>query len=410
MCRALAARGHDVRVLCVEGRRAPDYSLREDLDAGVRVQRVNLPYLNDVDPEGWSLGLVRWRRHERRVALLLAGLVDDWRPDVVDYHTCRPLGETCVISLAERGIPVVATLHEYWLVCPRVMLMRSPTGEICPGPRPHRCLFCLYSQYDGVSRALLKLPWRVLRLGGYRAYRLRRRGLARSRIAAGLARSAFVARAHAGLMHGPVVHFPLGIGCADHSGQRPARPREPFRFGFLGGSQPTKGLEDVLEAARALARAGHVFELRVWGPLDGAVASTPPAAELGGRLELLGLFAPEQRSAVYEQIDAALMASTACEPLGRIPLEAAAAGVPTIAPDVGGIGESIRDGVDGLLYPFRRRDELQERMRRLILEPGLYASLAANLRRPLDTVEAIPKLEAFYRSALAREGPASSGR
>src|SRR5580698_3308830 len=81
VCRLLAERGHEVRVLCVENAAGPEYAIRTDFDGPIRIDRINLPYFKAQDPEGWRLGLRRWREHERRVDVLLGELLDDWRPD-----------------------------------------------------------------------------------------------------------------------------------------------------------------------------------------------------------------------------------------------------------------------------------------------------------------------------------------
>jgi glycosyltransferase involved in cell wall biosynthesis len=114
------------------------------------------------------------------------------------------------------------------------------------------------------------------------------------------------------------------------------------------------------------------------------------------------MFQKEQMWQVYREIDVALMATTVCEPLGRVPMEAAAAGAPTIAPAVGGIPETIRDGQDGLLYRFLDAKDLERQMRRVLEEPGLLRHLLANVRRPVDTGEMGSVLEAFYLDALGR--------
>ena len=90
-------------------------------------------------------------------------------------------------------------------------------------------------------------------------------------------------------------------------------------------------------------------------------------------------FSPGTRWEVYADIDVALMATTFCEPLGRVPLEAAAASAPTIAPAVGGIVESIRHNVNGLLYRFRDAAGLERQMRTALTESGLVRKLIDHL-------------------------------
>jgi glycosyltransferase involved in cell wall biosynthesis len=115
------------------------------------------------------------------------------------------------------------------------------------------------------------------------------------------------------------------------------------------------------------------------------------------------MYAPDELWSVYSEIDVALMATTVCEPLGRIPLEAAASGAPTIGPAIGGIAETIRDGVDGLLYKFRDAKDLEQKMRRVLEEPGLVGRLIENLRPVPDTRDRVDAVEQFYYQVLGIE-------
>jgi glycosyltransferase involved in cell wall biosynthesis len=83
-------------------------------------------------------------------------------------------------------------------------------------------------------------------------------------------------------------------------------------------------------------------------------------------------------------------------------MEAAAAGAPTIAPSVGGLPETIRDGENGLLYRFLDVKDLERQMRRVLEEPGLLRHLIANVRRPADTSHMGAILEAFYLNAIEK--------
>jgi glycosyltransferase involved in cell wall biosynthesis len=402
VCRSLAVRGHEVRVLCTEKADRPAYTVRVEQDEGVQVERVNLPYFRTTDPEGWQLGWRAWHAHERKIDRLIGERLAGWRPDLADYHTARPLGEQCLLTLRQQGVPVIATLHDAWLVCPRVMLLRSPQADACPGPAPLRCLECLYSHYDGGhARALLKLPWRLLKLNGFPAYRLRRRARACGVLAGAVARSEFMARVHRPWVRGPVRHIPLGIDLEGRPADRAARPRNPLRFGFLAGFQATKGIDHVLDAAASLRRSRLPFELHVWGPGQEGQQAQLVRRGLQDCTFLRGVYGPEQRWAVYGDMDVALMATLVAEPFGRIPMEAAAAGVPTIGPAVGGIAESIRDGVDGLLYRFRDAADLERQMRRVAEDPGLVVRLRANLRPALDVRTAVAEVERFYASVLS---------
>jgi glycosyltransferase involved in cell wall biosynthesis len=405
---ALSALGHDVRVLTADSRPDATYSVRTDYQGDIQIDRVNLPYLVDYDPDGWTVGLRRWLRHEKRISSLIDQRIAEWRPDIVQYHTNRLFGEAALLTIARNRIPAVALLHDAWPICGRVMLLRSPTRQPCSGPGPVKCLECMYSEYDGShQRAVAKLPWRVARLGTYRAYRLLRRRAARKTLAGAVGYSRFMADVHDQRVGGRATYLPLGINLAGLPPTMPERPRAPLRFGFLGGFQLSKGIWQVLEAAAALKRDGLQFELHIWGPPGARDQDEISSRGLADRVRLRGLYTPEEIWDAYGELDVAVMATTVCEPFGRIPLEAAAMGAPTIAPAIGGLVESIRDGVDGLLYRFGDADDLERQMRRILTEPGLFGRLCEGLQPVIDTRERGAALEAAYRSFLATDANAA---
>jgi hypothetical protein len=172
VCRFLAERGHDIRVLCTEATDAPAYTIREERFEGVAVYRLNLPYFRNEDPGGWLLDTTKWKQHEADTLAALETILGDWEPDLVQYHTPHSLIEECLPAFQKRKIPVVGMAHDAWTICLRNSLFRSPVGELCSGPATYKCLECVYSHWDGShAKAFLKLPWRVAKLGAYPAYR-----------------------------------------------------------------------------------------------------------------------------------------------------------------------------------------------------------------------------------------------
>jgi glycosyltransferase involved in cell wall biosynthesis len=399
---ALAARGNEVRVLTTESNGTDDYSIRTEHRHAVRIDRVSFRYLVERDPDGWQLGMRSWLRHERRIARLIDEQIESWRPDIVQYHTTRPFGEMAPRAIARHGIPVVAILHEAWFICGRLMLLRSPTSQPCAGPGPIKCLECMYSHYDGGhARAAAKLSWRIPRLGVYPAYRLWNRRAARRALSGAIGYSHFMIDVHKPHIGGRPLYLPLGINLDGLPSTRPIRPRRPLRFGFFGGFQPNKGVWDVLDAAAALKPEGLDFELHIWGPGQDGASQEIAARGLDGQVQIKGMYQADEMWDAYCEIDVAVMATTVSEPFGRVPIEARAVGAPTIAPAIGGLQESIRHGVDGLLYRFGDPKDLEHQMRRVLTERGLFDRLCAALLPVIDTRDRGGALEAVYRSLLA---------
>lgn len=401
VCKFLVRRGHEVRVLCTEKNDTLPYTLRTDYDEQIQIDRINLPYFRTNDPEGWQLGITKWREHEKKISYLISEYVDEWKPDIINYNTTRPFGEEIFFTISKRAIPIVALLHEGWLICLRLMFLQSPLENACSGPSNLKCLICMHSHYDGkFYKALVKLPWRVVKFRRYLLYRLRRRLEASKKLNGAIAYSNFMYKLHKPHLNGKVKHIPLGLDLTNLPDNRSSRPRKPLRFGFIGGSQPNKGLFHILDSAVTLKNEGLQFQIKIWGNNQEICWKEIEARNLEKYVSLGGVYQAHQLWEVYNEIDVALMATLVSEPFGRVPIEAAAVGAITIAPAIGGITESIRNEVDGLTYHFREQKDLENKMRRILTEKGLYELLQANLKPVINTKDAVKEVERFYYEVL----------
>lgn len=188
-------------------------------------------------------------------------------------------------------------------------------------------------------------------------------------------------------------------------------PATPFRLLCLGRLVERKGVETVL---RALAMVPGV-ELVIAGgppadrlPTDPeAVRLTAIAAELGltDRVRLTGGL---DHTAVPTLVGSAdvVVCTPWYEPFGIVPLEAAGCGRPVVGSGVGGLLDTIDEGVTGLLVPPRDPDALAAALRALRDDPercrrlGRAARHRAELRYGWPTVGRATL--AAYRTVVVR--------
>jgi glycosyltransferase involved in cell wall biosynthesis len=113
-----------------------------------------------------------------------------------------------------------------------------------------------------------------------------------------------------------------------------------------------------------------------------ATRSKALAAELGcgDRVELLGGVAREHVPALLRSADV-----VACcpwyEPFGIVAVEAMACGVPVVASRVGGLAETVIDGVTGLHVPPRSPRDIADALARLVRDKRLRARLGGAGKR-----------------------------
>lgn len=70
-----------------------------------------------------------------------------------------------------------------------------------------------------------------------------------------------------------------------------------------------------------------------------------------------------------------LVLPSRCEGMGRVLIEAMAAGVPVVGSDVGGIPHMVRDGENGFIFPRGDARALEQKLRILLANPELAAEM-----------------------------------
>jgi glycosyltransferase involved in cell wall biosynthesis len=183
--------------------------------------------------------------------------------------------------------------------------------------------------------------------------------------------------------------------------ERFARPRQrafdgaPV-IGAVGRMSDEKGHRYLIQAMPAVLREWPKARLVLvgYGALEG---------ELRGRASSLGLdgavtFTGERDSADMLPSFDVFVQPSLYESQGLALLEAMAAGIPTIASDVGGVGDVVRDGETGLLVPAADPGALAAAIGRLAGNPDLGLALSRNAARHVrDHFSSATMLDAYTR-------------
>ena len=408
LSRALAER-HDVHVFTREDNPfATDYALRADVDAGdprVRLHVVNMPRSRD-----------RYRH-----PVLDAGfgsLLDELRPDVVHVGHLNHLSTSILDQTAARGVPIVFTLHDFWLMCPRGQFMQMFPEDpenlwaACDGQNDEKCARRCYSRYFSGSPA--EEAEDVAHWSGWVARRMAhvRRMTEHVDLFIAPARSLLDRfRREFGLPASKLRYLDYGFDRARLTGRSRA-PGEPFTFGYIGTHIPAKGVHHLLTAFGAV---GGDARLRIWGRPRGqdtealkALAAALPG-DAAARVEWLPEYANEHITRdVFDRVDAIVVPSVWVENAPLVIHEAQGAGVPVITADVGGMAEYVQHEVNGLLFRHRDPSALAQQMQRLVNDPALAQRIGARgylfdpEGRVPDIGEHAASVEQIYAEVIAR--------
>jgi len=419
LVRGLVRRGHGVSVLHPErGGTRPRYTLEPVREEGVPVYLLH----NPGDPGKGFEPSYRDAAVERAFVALLAEV----RPDLVHFtYLLWGLSLRLPELARAQGVPSVATLTDYGLLCHRGQMFDARLAR-CGGPHPPaRCARCIRTPSAAEHGALARLLRRtagesLALLGGLgrvpvRADLERREQEVRGALAA-LARLIAPTRgmlehfSRAGTPREKLVELVYSFDASEY---RWLGRGERVRFGFLGQFAPHKGLACLLRAARELETLAPRadWELVLYGRPSGRYrrwAEQELRRHAGARVRVAEPFAHADAPRILGELSALVAPSEWDENAPLAVLQARAVGLPVIGTDVPGIAEIVRTPVQGRLVPVGDAHALASAMQAVLtgelsapVEPGLPLALDAHLAR----------LEAIYASvrAEARE-PAHAAR
>ena len=271
-------------------------------------------------------GLVRRGRHhfaqihDRRWRKLAREALDRTRPEIV--HTNTIVGMTAAVweAARERGIPVLHTLRDYQLLCPRTTLQRSSGAQCEGGPLPCQILRALKRRHlDGVRAAT--------------------------------APSRFVLDRHAAYGFFDDIRREVVPNACE---TLPPAYREPpagsVRGLYLGQLDHHKGVGILLEAlAKVLptASASFGFDIAGHGPLQYQVEAF--CAHHEGRVRFHGMVQGEEKRDLLRDCAFVTVPSVWHDNFPRTMLDAYMFGRPVIGARRGGIPEVVRDGETGTI-------------------------------------------------------------
>jgi glycosyltransferase involved in cell wall biosynthesis len=312
---ALVARGHDVSFLCVPSRTQTG------------------PTRLDQVEQVFSIADIGFTR-----ALTAVG---HWRPDVCFSHNMRTLE---VDERLVSSFPVVKMMHGYFGTCIGGQKAHTfPGVDACSREFGIACLGLYLPRRCGQLRPALMLS----QFG----WASRQRQLF-DRYAHIVVASRHMTREYArhGLAPRQLTAAPLFPTASSTAAFRIPPPLPTVLF--LGRMTPIKGGDTLIRAAVCAARL-------LAKPVRLAFAGNGPAEENWRTLAreqnvdavFHGWVAGDARTALLRSASVIAVPSLWPEPFGLVGLEAAVHGVPAVGFDVGGIGEWLRDDVNGRLVP-----------------------------------------------------------
>lgn len=376
-----------------------------------------------------------------RIARILEPVLDEFAPDVVHVHHLANLSIGFIACCSRRGIPVVMTVHDYWMTCANGGQRFHPEMGRCPLMDAQRCARCtahlnraglfvrsLYRRRRAASSVPGSEPERWSALAAAKAGQIaaraaramlgvtgssKRRVELRWQAMRGLAASVdrfLVPSDHLledliqfGIPRDSLCKLTLGIPVERFRRRR--LPERARRFAYAGSLTPHKGVHVLLEA---FARLGEPAELLVAGPAPSNRAYALRLHRLARShpVHFVGEIPNSEFPGFLEGVDCLVTPSIWRENAPMVVQEAFAAGIPVVASRLGGYVELLESG-GGLLCDPGDPNAFRLALQDLARTPGRLRELAERIPpiKPLD--QHVSELLAIYDERIRERGVAT---
>ena len=352
--------------------------------------------------------ILLWAGHFDRFTLSqidLHGIVPEFErllrafhPDVVHFHHVLLMGVEA-LQVVRRVLPeagIVLTLHDYYPICANDgQMVTTRDRKLCRSSSADSCVSC----FPGTSRDQFVMRELFIKQNLSLVDRF-------------ISPSEFLKRRYIewGLPEDRIDVVRNGIRDAEPAPHRQLPPSgRRDRFAFFGHLNPYKGALVAIEAAKRLAeRTDNAISLTLHGSAD--FQTDDFKAELAKACEntpfaiTRGRYARDELPALMADADWVIVPSIWWENAPLIIQEAFQHRRPVICSGIGGMAESVRDGVDGLWFNAGDSRQLADKMAEA-LDPARWAQLIAGIKTPRKMSEAADEHLALYKEiSAARAG------
>lgn len=368
----MMSRGHDCNVVTLTpGRRAES----RELD-GIPVHYI--PLANVFWPHGanktlpWRVLFQTVESYNPVMKHRLTRLLRRLSPDVVNFHNLQGFSASAWSAAQGLHIPIVQTLHDYYTACPRSAMWRPGQGNCAS-----LCSEC--RAFSRPRRAMSGLPDMVTCVSNRVFDRLTEAGAFPRTVAGEQA-----------------IRIIRGNNAAEALPDvAPPTPHTPLRLGFMGRLDPSKGLENLIDAVRRLPEG--VASLRVAGTGRPDYTQALHARAAGaGAISFVGHVSPPE---FFPTLDLLVIPSVWEDPFPRVFHEALAYGVPSLATPLGGLSEVIKHGRNGFLIAGTDGEALYASLSELIDAPWDSGMVFAECRKAAASF-APSRIGAEYEAVL----------
>ncbi len=304
-------------------------------------------------------------------------LLSKIKPDVAHIGHLNHLSTGLVDELNKQNIPIVFTLHDFWLMCPRGQFLTRGIGNInnyqlCDGQNGHKCANDCYKGYfsgkleDELSDSSNWSSWVNHRMAETKTII--------EKVQLFIAPSNYLRNrfiSDFGIPENKIIYLDYGFPTDYLTQTTKSKDKELFTFGYIGTHIPAKGVNQLIEAFKQIEEPAI---LKIYGRHNGQNTAALKSLAVSSKNEIHfeGEYINHNlANDVFSQVDCIVVPSIWAENSPLVIHEAQSCRIPVITADYGGMKEFVHHKVNGLLFEHRNIDALREQLRFAIAYPEL---------------------------------------
>lgn len=304
-------------------------------------------------------------------------LISQLQPDIAHVGHLNHLSTGLIDELNKQKVPIVFTLHDFWLMCPRGQFLTRGIGnennfQLCAGQQDRKCATDCYKVYfSGRERNEEKdidswSIWIHQRMAETRAVI--------DEVDLFIAPSNYLRNrfiTEFGVPESKIIFLDYGFPLEYLTQTEKSKDKTNFTFGYIGTLIPAKGINHLIEAFKQIEAPAT---LKIFGRENGQ--STNALKQLAStsknKIEFLGEYINHNlANDVFSKVDCIVVPSIWAENSPLVIHEAQACKIPVITADFGGMKEFVQHEANGLLFEHRSPHSLAKQMKFAIQNPDL---------------------------------------
>lgn len=300
--------------------------------------------------------------------------------DVAHIGHLNHLSTGIIDELNRQKIPIVFTLHDFWLMCPRGQFLQrnyenSEFYQVCDKQEDNKCSESCYNHYFSGRESDKKrdveywASWINTRMEETRAMI--------NKVDLFIAPSKYLRDRFVNDFNIPeskIIYLDYGFP-THYLKPKEKSNSENFSFGYIGTHIPAKGVDLLI---KAFSQIEDKSTLKIWGRDNGQSTASlkEVAAESQNEIQFFGGYNNENISSeVFANIDCIVVPSIWGENSPLVIHEAQACNIPVITADFGGMKEYVEHMKNGLLFKHRDFKDLQKKMIYAIQNPDVLSDM-----------------------------------